>query len=208
MRLNSQIGQQLPLFGPEVAPVNHLASQETCAEKKTTGTCGLTSSGLLASANLQQSLENRLHKRLGDYGSIEYALTWHHWDMPSGLPILRRRALAHRTSGKGCGGWPTPSTRDHKEGYTGGRIRNGKISTDTLDVTAQIVGWYIPRASDHKGGRHSKKNGTPGGTLVWQAAGMESNEEYRLNPLFSLWLMGYPKEWACLEAQATPLYRK
>lgn len=33
--------------------------------------------------------------------------------------------------------WPTPSTRDHKGGYQGGRIRNGKVSLDTLDVAVQ-----------------------------------------------------------------------
>ena len=33
--------------------------------------------------------------------------------------------------------WPTPSARDHKGGYKGGRIRNGKVSKDTLDVAVQ-----------------------------------------------------------------------
>jgi hypothetical protein len=33
--------------------------------------------------------------------------------------------------------WPTASTRDHKGGYEGGRIRNGKVSMDTLDVAVQ-----------------------------------------------------------------------
>ena len=33
--------------------------------------------------------------------------------------------------------WPTPTTRDHKGGYQGGRIRNGKVSMDTLDVAVQ-----------------------------------------------------------------------
>jgi hypothetical protein len=33
--------------------------------------------------------------------------------------------------------WPTPTTRDHKGGYIGGRIRNGKVSMDTLDVAVQ-----------------------------------------------------------------------
>jgi hypothetical protein len=33
--------------------------------------------------------------------------------------------------------WPTPSARDHKGGYIGGRIRNGKVSWDTLDVAVQ-----------------------------------------------------------------------
>jgi len=33
--------------------------------------------------------------------------------------------------------WPTPTTRDHKGGYLGGRIRDGKVSMDTLDVAVQ-----------------------------------------------------------------------
>ena len=33
--------------------------------------------------------------------------------------------------------WPTPTTRDHKGGYQGGRIRNGKVSMDTLDLAVQ-----------------------------------------------------------------------
>ena len=35
--------------------------------------------------------------------------------------------------------WPTPTSRDGKGGYQGGRIRNGKISRDTLDVTVQYT---------------------------------------------------------------------
>jgi hypothetical protein len=33
--------------------------------------------------------------------------------------------------------WPTPTSRDGKGGYIGGRVRNGKVSRDTLDVTVQ-----------------------------------------------------------------------
>jgi len=33
--------------------------------------------------------------------------------------------------------WPTPSVRDYKGGYIGGRMRDGKISRDTLDVAVQ-----------------------------------------------------------------------
>ena len=50
-------------------------------------------------------------------------------------------------------GWPTPATTDHKGGYQGGRIRDGKLSTDRLDVTAQIAGWNTPAASDGNGGK-------------------------------------------------------
>ena len=34
--------------------------------------------------------------------------------------------------------WPTPTSRDHK-GHQGGRIRNGKVSMDTLDVAVQHI---------------------------------------------------------------------
>lgn len=53
--------------------------------------------------------------------------------------------------------WPTTSVRDHKGGYHGGRIRDGKISTDTLDVTAQLATWPTPKATDgEKGGPNQK----------------------------------------------------
>jgi hypothetical protein len=38
---------------------------------------------------------------------------------------------------------------DHKGGYQGGRMRDGKLSTDRLDVTAQIASWPTPKARDH-----------------------------------------------------------
>ncbi len=44
--------------------------------------------------------------------------------------------------------WPTPAVRDGKGGYLGGRIRDGELSTDTLDVTAQLSAWPTPVAQD------------------------------------------------------------
>ena len=72
-------------------------------------------------------------------------------------------------------GWPTASVRDHKGGYEGGRIRNGKTSTDTLDVTAQLTTTPVK---------------------------MEKPGAYRLNPFFSLWIMGFPVEWGYSGARA------
>ena len=76
-------------------------------------------------------------------------------------------------------GWPTPSTRDHKGGYEGGRIRDGAISTDTLDVVAQLAGPARLTAS--------------GEMLTGSSAGMESGGQ--LNPCLSRWLMGLPIAW-------------
>lgn len=50
-------------------------------------------------------------------------------------------------------GWPTPTTTAGKGGYQGGRIRNGKLSTDRLDVAAQIAGWPTPTTSNDRSPR-------------------------------------------------------
>lgn len=76
-------------------------------------------------------------------------------------------------------GWPTPSARDHKGGYQGGRIRNGKLSTDTLDVAAQIC--------------QPARITTSGQMLTGSDAKMETGGQ--LNPAHSRWLMGLPPEW-------------
>lgn len=85
-------------------------------------------------------------------------------------------------------GWPTPAARDGKGGYQGGRMRHGKLSTDTLDVTAQIAG--PARLTDS------------GDLLTGSFAEMESGGQ--LNPALSLWLMGFHPEWENYAPAETP----
>lgn len=110
------------------------------------------------------------------------------------------------------GAWPTASARDGKGGYLGGRVRDGKICTDVLDVTAQLSSWVTPLANDAKGSKYSKSGNsvclklpgqvelsfpirllTNGQVLTGCSAKMESCGQ--LDPAHSLWLMGYPTAW-------------
>jgi hypothetical protein len=185
------------------------------------GRPGITSSN---SAVLQRFLANRLQAKMVLSGSTLYTLTWKHRGTPSGLLIFALRASAHRTSDNDYGSWPTPSTRDYKGGYIGGRIRNGKISTDTLDVVAQLAGWPTPAATDGTRGGTGITAGMTGRSLTQMVkmvqgparltvdgvmltgstAKMESGGQ--LNPAHSRWLMGLPDAWdACvpMETQST-----
>lgn len=80
------------------------------------GISGRHGSSLSRSARLQSSLESRLRARLDVNGSLEYVLTWKHWNMPSQPPICALRASVRRMQGSGFIGWPTPSARDYKDG--------------------------------------------------------------------------------------------
>ena len=179
------------------------------------------------SAALQQSLESRLQAAMGANGSPEYALTWRRWDMPSGPPICALRASARRTSVKDCSGWPTPNTPSGGRSVSiekmdaTGRTVDGKKHTASLEHAVKFAGWATPTTRDWRDGRASQaameRNARPlneqatmlaGRTADGSSALTESTAGYRLNPLFSLWLMGFPVEWASYAPTATPSSRK
>lgn len=81
-------------------------------------------------------------------------------------------------------GWPMPQARDSKGGYKGGRVRKGNLSTDTLDVAAQVSGPTTPSSPAPTGKRGA------------------------LNPALPRWLMGFPAEWLSCVDWATLSARK
>jgi len=193
----------------------------------TSATCGPLFMRSSPSAGLQSSLESRLRARMDVNGSPEYVLTWKTWDMPAGLPICALRALRRRTSGKGFSGWRSPQSRDGERGMEHFeatlQILHPRLN---LATQVQLASWATPTCCDWKDseGMATKARNPDGSRRTrlntrWprQAIGMQANPsiaatenggEFRLNPGFSLWLMGYPIEWTCCGARVTRSVRR
>lgn len=95
----------------------------------------------------------------------------------------------------GIANWPTSSATDSKGGYQGGRIRNGKLSVDRLDVAAQLATPDYPIRIT-----------VDGRMLTGSTAGM--NVSGQLNPEHSRWLMGFPGAWGYSKDMVTPSFHK
>ena len=223
-----QGGTQADLFGQAARLANHSQQQETEKDKMMSDTCGQSFLTSLESANLQQSLASRLQQQLEQAGSTIYKLTWKQKTTPRQWPYCQRAASVPRTKGKGYStqqdAWPTPMHTDgtkacnrYREGYQNGL---GAIAS-TLDC------WATPTARDYKntGNLENYIFGSPTGrirtdsvstqaylisgqTPKQSGAGTESTVRYQLNPRFSLWLMGYPIEWAYCAERVMPSSRK
>lgn len=148
-------------------------SQQRVKEKEsqTSATSGPSGSTLSASADLQQYLVSRLAQRFATGGSTNSKKTWKPVSTPSGRSLSRLQVSVPSTKETGFGSWPTASARDYKGGYPGGRIRNGKLSVDTLDVAAQLAStWLTPTTSDMNGVR--QLDGKRSGGLNTQVTGL------------------------------------
>lgn len=174
------------LDGLKIGPCGRdhaLASHSPWPEKekalKIKDTFGPLFDGLSPSADLQLFLANKLREKMDLNGSPEYVLTWKQWDMPLGPLICALRASARRTSGKDCSGlagWVSPTVQDHGRG-----VKPPRPQDTGIPLSQQVSGLSSELLN----------------------APTENLEGYRLNPLFSLWLMGFPAEWACSKVLVT-----
>lgn len=107
-------------------------------------------------------------------------------------------------------GWPTPCQQDGPKG-------GPNQGSDRLPTAVQMAGWPTPNAME--GGQTSRggdRKGEPlmGGIIRGLQASsshapMEKPEGCRLNPLFSLWLQGFPpEEWASCAVRVMQSCRK
>lgn len=106
------------------------------------------------SCDLQLFLANRLAQQLKNCGSMLYSLSWKTKATPAGRQYCQRAASAPRIKeiafSLALSTWPTSSATDWKGGYAGGRIRNGKLSVDRLDVAAQLATYPTPNTCNDR----------------------------------------------------------
>lgn len=150
MPSNSQDGPQTAPCGQVHVPVNHSRPLVKDSPKQTSGISGPSSSISSRSAALSMSLGNKLQMRLGTDGSMEYRQTWKRKTTLAGRLYWAHTASARHTKGNDCTGWPTTTTRDHKDG-TAQSCEN--VPTNALlGRTVHVVPWKTPHASDGEGG--------------------------------------------------------
>ena len=132
------------------------------------------------SCDLQLFLANRLAQQLKNCGSMLYSLSWKTKATPAHRQYCQRAASAPRTKeiafSLALSTWPTSSATDWKGGYAGGRIRNGKLSVDRLDVAAQLATWPTVTTIDnnHVRGVGAAANAPDRGTTLGGAVRLAS----------------------------------
>lgn len=217
----SRDGRTTGLFGQAHVRVSLSASQAKAAGLTTSGTYGRRGTGLSANArkrgaSLSRSLANRLRAKTDLLGSTLFNLTWKQRVTPSGRRIFALRASARRTSGKDFTSWPTPQTADDNQSRrtpdsTEREFNRPNRSQNLALTTAMLTTWATPTTQDHKDGSCDLVETIPINSLLGRqcqltVSGKTQNgfivatnagDRYRLNPLFSLWLMGLPPDaWA------------
>lgn len=141
-----------PPSGPAVARANLSARQAKEKGLLMSDTYGPHGIGSSTSADLQKSLENRLRQRTDLNGSALYRLIWKDRATASGRRICALRASARSISDKDfglslpLGPWPTPTTRDHKDGSY---CPNVPVNALLGRAVWGVSGWPTPAARDH-----------------------------------------------------------
>jgi len=139
------------LFGRAVVPASPLVVRESLgggAIRATFGRRGIASS---ASAALQSFLVNKLKARLPTGGSTLFATIWKETATPAGRSVYLLRASGHRTSGNGCGSWPSPMAgTPAQKGYNEAGSTDYERKVDTLMGLREtpngrkLAGWRSP----------------------------------------------------------------
>lgn len=154
-RFDSLGGLTIDLFGPVPVRANLSARQAKDLGLLTSGTSGRRGTISSASAALQSSLASRLQARTSTLGSTLFSMTWKAWVTPAGRRLSRLRASVLRTSATERSSWPTPTTRDHKDGSECANVPLNAL----LGRVAWLASWPTPVVNDAKGSTHCYSQG-------------------------------------------------
>jgi len=112
-------------------------------------------------------------------------------------------------------GWATPAARDYRTANLWTyEERGGGKKGEQLPNQAKLAGWATPTASekrrseDFAEGRTISPQEAIGTMSSGSTAETGKTAQSQLNPRFSLWLQGYPAEWASCGGLGTRLSRK
>ena len=119
-----------------VIPASPSVTPESASEPTTPDIFGPTSQAELGLC-AHESASLKMSKGTLVLDSEKSLANWNKWVMKRRGEYLARLNAVRLIKENECLSWPTASTRDHKGGYEGGQIRDGKISMDALDVAVQ-----------------------------------------------------------------------
>ena len=150
-QLDLLAGLTIANSGPARVPASRSASRAGGKARATSGIYGPHSALLWQTLALQWSLASRLRARMAGLGSPLYALTWRVWDMPSAPPISALRASVLRTSGNGCGSWPTAADANATRslGYGGQKFMTLTDAARSAWPTASARDWKSSASNKH-----------------------------------------------------------
>lgn len=157
-RSGSPDGLTTALSGPAPVPVSPSRQRGAKLGETIRATFGRRGFSSSASANLTSSLVSRLKARLVTDGSILFAMTWKQKATPSGRLVYRLAASGRRTSGSGCGSWPTPNAGPQNDTDTKWEARRAELKAKhmngngfgmTLGTASQLASWATPAARDY-----------------------------------------------------------
>ena len=146
-------GRTTDQSGPDRVPVSRFRAREKDRQKPIPVTCGPIFSDLSPSTDLQLSLVSRLQALLDENGIPPSDLILKILTIKAGHPLSLLQLSAHRTNGKGYGGWQTPRARGDAGGLNRWK-KTGRHKNLEDQMKSSVANWRTPTATEWAGGAY------------------------------------------------------